>query len=78
MLASTIVSHGEVHRANLGKLVQLCVEKGLRNKLVLVGGGPQVTSALALETGLDAGFGRGTKGLDVASFVVRHLRGDGA
>ncbi len=75
VLASTIVSHGEVHRQNLGLLAQLCVEKGLREELVLIGGGPQVTHELALSAGMDAGFGRGTRGIDVASFVVRHLRG---
>jgi D-ornithine 4,5-aminomutase subunit beta len=75
VLASTIISHGDVHRQNLGKLAQLCIEKGLRRKLVLVGGGPQVTDELALSAGLDAGFGRGTRGIEVASFVVRHLRG---
>jgi len=74
LLASTIVSHGGVHRENLSRLAQLCVEKGLRDKLVLVGGGPQVDHDLAVEAGLDAGFGRGTRGVDVASFVVRHLR----
>jgi D-ornithine 4,5-aminomutase subunit beta len=74
VLASTIVSHGDAHRLSLGALAQLCVEKGLREKLVLIGGGPQVTDELARDAGLDAGFGRGTKGADVASFVVRHLR----
>jgi D-ornithine 4,5-aminomutase subunit beta len=76
LLASTIVSHGEVHRANLSKLHQLCVEKGVRDRLLLVGGGPQVTDELARECGLDAGFGRGTKGLDVASLIVNRLRAD--
>jgi D-ornithine 4,5-aminomutase subunit beta len=75
VLASTIVSHGEVHRANLSRLHQLCVEKGVRGRLLLVGGGPQVTDELARECGLDAGFGRGTKGLDVASLIVRRLGG---
>ncbi len=74
LLASTIVSHGEVHRANLSKLAELCVEKGVRDRLLLVGGGPQVTDDFARECGLDAGFGRGTKGLDVASLIVRRLR----
>jgi len=74
LLASTIVSHGEVHRANLSKLHQLCVEKGVRDRILLVGGGPQVTDEFARECGLDAGFGRGTKGLDVASLIVRRLR----
>jgi len=33
-----------------------------------------VTDALARARGLDAGFGRGTTGHEVASFLVRRLR----
>jgi D-ornithine 4,5-aminomutase subunit beta len=33
-----------------------------------------VTDELAREWGMDAGFGRGTIGRDVASFIVRALR----
>jgi D-ornithine 4,5-aminomutase subunit beta len=38
---------------------------------MLVGGGTQVTNDLAVLSGLDAGFGRGTKGIQVASFLVK-------
>ncbi len=73
ILASTIISHGEVHRINLGKLNDLSIEKGVRNKFLIIGGGPQVTQDLAKECGLNGGFGRGTKGVDVASFIVKQL-----
>jgi D-ornithine 4,5-aminomutase subunit beta len=33
-----------------------------------------VTDDLARECGMDAGFGRGTTGRDVASFIVRSLQ----
>ena len=59
------------------KLADLAEEKGVRDKLLLVSGGTQVTDELAREWGMDAGFGRGTKGRDVASFLVRELRGRG-
>ena len=55
-------------------LADLAVEKGVRDKLLLISGGTQVTDELAREWGMDAGFGRGTKGRDVASFMVRALR----
>jgi len=42
--------------------------------LLLVAGGTQVTDTLARDCGLDAGFGRGTSGWQVASFLVRTLR----
>jgi D-ornithine 4,5-aminomutase subunit beta len=75
VLISTIVTHRDVHRAHMRRLHDLAVARGVRARLILVAGGTQVTDALARECGLDAGFGRGTKGQDVASFLVRRLRG---
>jgi D-ornithine 4,5-aminomutase subunit beta len=74
VLISTIVTHHDVHREQMRRLAALARERGLRERLLLVGGGTQVTDAVARECGLDAGFGRGTTGQDVASFVVRQLR----
>ena len=56
------------------KLHDLCVEKGVRDSLILIGGGTQVTHEIAVECGLDAGFGRGTKGIHVASFMLQNRR----
>ncbi len=71
ILASTIITHAEVHRKNLCRLVELCREKGVRKRFILVGGGTQISNELARECGLDAGFGRGARGRDVASFLVK-------
>ncbi len=73
ILISTIITHADVHRHNMRRLHGLCVEKGVRGRFVLVGGGTQVTNDMARECGLDAGFGRGTRGIDVASYLVRTL-----
>lgn len=70
VLVSTIITHADVHRKQMRKLVDLTREKGVRDRYLLVAGGTQVTDAMAREEGLDAGFGRGTKGLAVASFLV--------
>jgi D-ornithine 4,5-aminomutase subunit beta len=78
VLISTIITHGDVHRANMEKLADLAVEKGVRGKLLLISGGTQVTDELAKSWGMDAGFGRGAKGIDVASFIVKALRERGA
>ncbi|MGI6667574.1 MAG: D-ornithine 4,5-aminomutase subunit OraE [Bacillota bacterium] len=74
ILISTIISHADIHRKNMERLAQLCEEKGVRQKFILVGGGTQVTNDLAVQAGLDAGFGRGTKGIHVASFLVKRRR----
>ncbi len=75
VLISTIITHGEIHRLMMQKLADLAAEKGVREKLLLIAGGTQVTDELARSWGMDAGFGRKTKGIDVASFVVKAMRG---
>lgn len=74
ILISTIITHAEIHRINMRKLNDLCKEKGIREKIILVAGGTQVTNDIAVEEGMDAGFGRGTKGHHVASFLVEKRR----
>ena len=70
ILISTIITHADIHRINMRKLHELCKEKGIRDKVILVAGGTQVTNDIAVEEGMDAGFGRGTHGHAVASFLV--------
>ncbi|HEX3786926.1 MAG TPA: D-ornithine 4,5-aminomutase subunit OraE [Pseudonocardiaceae bacterium] len=70
VLASLIVSHREVHKVMMRRLADTAVERGLRDRLLLIAGGPQVSDELAVACGLDAGFGRGTKGVDVARFLA--------
>ena len=74
ILASTIISHNNIHYDNMRKLADVCIEKGVRDKLILVAGGTQVNCELAVEAGMDVGFGRGSKGIDVASFLVERRR----
>ncbi|GAQ25260.1 D-ornithine 4,5-aminomutase subunit OraE [Tepidanaerobacter syntrophicus] len=74
ILISTIITHADIHKINMKKLNDICIEKGIRNNIILVGGGTQITNETAKDAGLDAGFGRGTKGIDVASFIVESLR----
>lgn len=71
ILISTIITHADIHRVNMARLNNLCLESGIRDKVILVAGGTQITNNMARECGLDAGFGRGTKGIEVASFLVR-------
>jgi D-ornithine 4,5-aminomutase subunit beta len=71
ILMSTIISHDDVHYKNMKKTHEYAIEKGVRNKLIIVAGGTQVTPEIAERNGVDAGFGRGTKGHHVASFLVK-------
>lgn len=74
VLQSTIISHDDVHIKNMKRLHEICVERGVRDKLILIDGGTQVTNEMAREAGCDAGFGRGSHGIDVASFLVKTLK----
>ncbi len=74
ILASTIISHHDIHYENMRKIADICIEKGIRDQIILVGGGTQVVNELAVEAGMDGGFGRGSRGIDVASFLVKRRR----
>ncbi len=75
ILISTIISHGDVHRINMRKLDELCREKGIRDKVILIAGGTQVSADMAAETGMDATFGRGgCKGINVVDAIVKVLK----
>ncbi len=77
ILISTIISHNDVHRANMKKLDELCREKGIRDKIILIAGGTQVNRDMARESGMDDGFGRGTKGIHVVNSMVKTLKARG-
>ncbi len=74
ILTSTIISHDDIHYKNMKKLHELCIEKGIRDNIILIAGGTQVSNEYAVEAGVDAGFGRGTKGEHVATFLVEKRR----
>ncbi|MDX9692466.1 MAG: D-ornithine 4,5-aminomutase subunit OraE, partial [Acholeplasmataceae bacterium] len=74
IMISLIISHDDIHYKNMQKLHDYAVEKGVRDKLILLAGGTQVTPEIALAHGMDQGFTRGTKGKDVASFIVKKHR----
>lgn len=77
ILLSTIISHDDIHYKNMKKIHDYAVEKGVRDRMILIAGGTQVTPELAVKQGMDAGFGRGTHGVDVATFLVERLKEKG-
>ncbi len=77
ILISTIISHNDVHRTQMRKLAELTREKGIRDRVILIAGGTQVNPDMAAETGIDATFGRGTKGIHVVDAIVKILKARG-
>lgn len=73
ILVSQVVTQKDVHIPNLTQLVELLEAEGLRDKVVLVCGGPRLSHELAKELGYDAGFGTGSYAEDVASFIVTEI-----
>ena len=73
LLVSQTVTQKDIHIQNLTELVELLEAEGLRDKVVLVCGGPRITHELAKELGYDAGFGSGKYAGDVASFAVQEM-----
>lgn len=74
ILISQVVTQKNIHVTNLTRLVDLLEAEGLRDKVILVAGGPRISHELAKELGYDAGFGPNTYAGHVASFLVQQLR----
>ena len=71
MLASVIISHDDIHYKNIARIDRIAREMGVRDKLIFIAGGTQVEPEQAKKAGADAGFGRGTHGNHVATFLVK-------
>ncbi|MBQ0024505.1 MAG: cobalamin-dependent protein [Bacteroidales bacterium] len=73
LLVSQTVTQKDIHIQNLTELVELIEAEGLRDKMILVCGGPRITHELAKELGYDAGFGSGSYADDVASYIAQEF-----
>jgi beta-lysine 5,6-aminomutase beta subunit len=73
ILVSQVVTQKSIHLQNLTQLVDLLEAEGMREKVILVCGGPRLTHELAVELGYDAGFGPGTVPSEVASYILQEL-----
>ena len=73
LLVSQTVTQKDIHVKNLTNLVDLLEAEGIRDKTILICGGPRISNELAKELGYDAGFGPGTNAEKVASYFVKEL-----
>jgi len=79
ILVSQVVTQKNIHLDNLTRLSDILEAEGLRDRVILVVGGPRISHELAKELGYDAGFGPGCYAENVASFLIeewarRHAR----
>ncbi|MCL1849941.1 MAG: cobalamin-dependent protein [Bacteroidetes bacterium] len=73
LLVSQTVTQKDVHIGNLVELVEMLEAEGLRDKLLVICGGPRISHELAKELGYDAGFGMNSYADDVASFIATQI-----
>ncbi len=71
ILISQIVTQKNVHVQHLTKMIELLEAEGVRERFILVVGGPRINNAFAKELGYDAGFGPRTTPVQVASFLAQ-------
>lgn len=70
ILVSQVVTQKNIHLDNLTRLSDILEAEGLRERIILVVGGPRISHELAKELGYDAGFGPKSYAEDVASFAI--------
>lgn len=73
VLVSQTVTQKDIHIKNCTELIEMAEAEGIRERMILVCGGPRISHELAKELGFDAGFGVNTYADDVASFVVQEF-----
>lgn len=73
LLVSQTVTQKDIHIQNLTELVEMMEAEGLRDRMILVCGGPRITHELAKELGYDAGFGANTYSEDVGSYIAQEF-----
>ncbi|HEX2058137.1 MAG TPA: OAM dimerization domain-containing protein [Actinomycetota bacterium] len=70
VLISQVVTQRDAHLLHLREVREALEAANLRNRLILVGGGPRFTPEQAAELGYDRIFGRGTLPSEVASYLA--------
>lgn len=73
LLVSQTVTQKDVHIKNLTELVEMMEAEGLRDRMLLICGGPRLNHELAKELGYDAGFSMNSYADDVASYIATEL-----
>ena len=73
VLISQVVIQRDAHIVHLTQVREALGAAGLRDKVILVGGGPRLAHQQAAELGYDRIFGRGTLPSEVASYLASQL-----
>jgi beta-lysine 5,6-aminomutase beta subunit len=74
VLVSQIVTEQDLHIGNLHELTGLLRAAKIRQKTILICGGPRISQELATELGYDMSFSKATFPNQVASYIVSELK----
>lgn len=74
LLISQVVTQQDAMVHNLSRLRETLERGGVRERLILICGGPRIEHAQARELGYDAGFGPGTTPSEVAAYIAHEAR----
>ena len=73
ILVSQIVTQKNIHVQHMTKMIELLEAERVRERFVLIVGGPRINNAFAKELGYDAGFGPRTSPVEVASYLAQEV-----
>lgn len=73
ILVSQTVTQKDTHIRNFTELIELLEAENLKDRFIVVAGGPKITNEFAIELGYDAGFGPQTVPSMVASYLITRL-----
>lgn len=73
ILVSQTVTQKNIHIQNLTEMAELMEAEGLRDRMLLVCGGPRISHELAQELGYDAGFGPHCYAEHVMSYIATEI-----
>ena len=73
VLISQVVTQRDAHILHLEEVRDALVDAGLRDRVILVGGGPRFSPEQTSQLGYDRIFGRGTLPSEVASYLASQI-----
>lgn len=73
ILISQVVTQKNIHIKNLTEFIKIIKARNLRERFILIAGGPRMDNKTAHELGFDAGFGKGTYAEHVAEFIIMQI-----
>jgi beta-lysine 5,6-aminomutase beta subunit len=73
VLISQIVTQKGIHIKNLKSFIELAQAQEIRDKVLLIVGGPRITNQMVVELGFDIGFSKGSLPNQVATYIAKSM-----